>query len=61
MSLHMYFHQLSLDGGTRFLLVARAAPGRNVTAVLPAPTGQLWVSSRRGLALHGSGGFAAAR
>jgi len=45
-------HQLPIDGGTSFVQVARAAPGRDVTAVEPSPAG-LWVASRRGLALHG--------
>ena len=36
----------------RFVLVPRAAPGRDVTAVTPGPQGTLWVASRRGLALR---------
>jgi hypothetical protein len=35
-----------------FIRVPQAAPGRDVTAVAPAPQGKLWIASRRGLALR---------
>jgi ligand-binding sensor domain-containing protein len=40
------------DPAARFELVAGAAPGRDVTAVVTAADGSLWVGSRRGLARH---------
>jgi len=48
-------YRLSLetkDGAATMARVPLAAPGRDVTAVTPAPQGKLWVASRRGLALR---------
>jgi len=46
-------HRLSLgERSARCERVPGAAPGRDVTAVVSGPAGQLWIASRRGLALN---------
>ncbi len=50
----LYQRPLETKAGDKILFtrLPRAAPGRDVTAVEPGPKGQLWVASRRGLALR---------